>query len=255
VITTSPRRPVALLTLIAALAAALALTASPAHATAYRFWSYWQGAGGQWVAAQTGPADYQVVDSDVQGWRFGITVAMPQTPPDNAPDFAALCPDLAAGDAPSGQVRVAVVIDPGFTADAPQGQTPPVDRIACVTVPEGSTGSQALSAAGSVTEQSGMVCAIDAYPSGECSATVSDADAAAAASAAATEPPNPAVVASDGASAPGSPATPVGLIAALAALIAVAGTALVLNRRRAAAIAEPRPAGDPHDPQRGPESE
>ncbi len=84
----SPFRRIAALlsTLIVAVVATLGLAAAPANATAYRFWSYWQGASGQWVAAQTGPADYTVVDQDVQGWRFGIATTAPMTPPDNAPD-------------------------------------------------------------------------------------------------------------------------------------------------------------------------
>jgi hypothetical protein len=174
--------------------ATLAL-AAPAQAAAYRYWSYWQGATGTWVAAPTGPGDYTLVDSDVQGWRFAITTDMPNQPPDNSPVFADLCPDLDAAGATAGQVRVAVVIDAGFTADAPSGQTPPGDVVACVTVPEGSTGNQALAAAGAITDDNGLICSINGYPEGECGTEVPDADAAAAANAAQDEQPNPAAVA------------------------------------------------------------
>lgn len=242
---TSSRRTAALLTALVALVATFALTASPAHATAYRFWSYWQGASGQWVASQTGAPEHEIVDKDVQGWRFGITTDAPSDPPDNAASFDTLCADLAGGEAPSGQLRVAVVVDAGFAADAPEGQTPPADQVACVTVPEGSNGSQALAAAGTVTENAGMVCAINGYPQGECSATVSDDVAAAAASAAATESPNPATTTASSES-DSSSGSPWALIAALAALVAVAGTALIVNRRRTAAIAEPRPLDGPN---------
>jgi hypothetical protein len=195
VTTTTPRRAAALLaTLLAAVLAVVAL-AAPAQAAAYRYWSYWQGATGTWVAAPTGPGDYTLVDSDVQGWRFAITTDMPNQPPDNSPVFADLCPDLDAAGATAGQVRVAVVIDAGFTADAPSGQTPPGDVVACVTVPEGSTGNQALAAAGAITDDNGLICSINGYPEGECGYEVSDADAAAAASAAQDEQPNPAAVA------------------------------------------------------------
>ena len=183
-----------LITLISATLAAVAL-AAPAHAAAYRYWSYWQGDSGTWVAAQTGPGDYAVVDGDVQGWRFSITTDMPAQAPDNDPDFAALCPDLDAAGATSGELRVAVVIDAGFVADAPDGETPPADVVSCVTVPEGSTGNQALAAAGAVNEDGGLVCAINGYPADECGAEVTDPDAAAAATAAEAEEPNPAVVA------------------------------------------------------------
>ena len=180
---------------IAAVAAALltaAALAAPASATAYRYWSYWQGASGTWLAAQTGPGDHALVDRDVQGWRFGISTESLTASPDNAPAFAELCPDLAGSEQPEGQLRVAVVVDAGFVADAPAGQAPPPDRVACVTVPEGSTGNQALAAAATVTDRGGLVCSLDGYPEGECGAAVSDADAAAAAEAAATEQPNPA---------------------------------------------------------------
>ncbi len=195
--TTTGRAAALLVTLLAAALATVAM-AAPAQAAAYRYWSYWEGATGTWVAAQTGPGDYTLVDEDVQGWRFAITTDMPSLPPDNAPVFAALCPDLATAGATSGQVRVAVVVDAGYAADAPTGQTPPADVVSCVTVPQGSTGNQALAAAGAVAEDGGLVCSINGYPEGECGKEVSDADAAAAATAAKDEQPNPAVIAPAG---------------------------------------------------------
>ncbi len=108
--------------------------------------------------------------------------------------FADLCPDLATAGTTAGQVRVAVVIDSGYAADAPTGQTPPADVVSCVTLPEGSTGNQALAAAGAVADDNGLVCSVNGYPEGECGSEVSDADAAAAATAAQGEQPNPAVV-------------------------------------------------------------
>lgn len=206
--------------------------AGPASATAYRFWSYWQGASGQWVAASTGPGDYNVVDQDVQGWRFAISTESVSQAPDNTAVFAELCPDLAATTPPASDVRVAVVVDSGFVADAPKGETPPADVVYCITVPKGSTGSQALAAATSVSQQDGMVCAIAGYPADECGAEVSDADASAAASAAANENPNPADTTSqdsDESSSTNAGAFALGA-AALAALIAAAF--LIPARRR-----------------------
>jgi hypothetical protein len=192
--TTAAGRATALLVTLAAALVAVVAVSAPASATAFRYWSYWQGADGQWTAAQTGPGDYTLVDEDVQGWRFAISTESVAVAPDNAPDFATLCPDLAVAAPAAGQVRAAVVIDSGFVADAPEGQTPPADSVACVTVPEGSTGNQALAAAATITDQQGLVCAINGYPEGECGAEVSDADAAAAGEAAAAEEPNPAVI-------------------------------------------------------------
>jgi hypothetical protein len=252
-----PRRAIAApLALAIGLLAVLA-TAAPAAAAAYRYWSYWQGASGTWVAAQTGPADHAVVDQDVQGWRFAISTAEVTAAPDNAPVFAALCPQLAAGGTVEGQLRVAVVVDSGFAADAPEGQTPPADLVACVTVPEGSTGSQALAAATSVDEQGGLVCAVNGYPTDECGAEVSDADAATAAQAAADEAPNPAVIAAppaqDGANGDdgGGPRTFLIGAAVLAALLLAAWLIPAARRRSRAAeaaAAGPDASGtDPHD--------
>ena len=196
--TTHTGRIAALLIALTTAAVAAIALAAPASATAYRYWSYWQGASGEWVAAPTGPGAYELVDQDVQGWRFAISTEAVTQAPDNAPDFAALCPDLAAAEPAAGQLRVALVIDSGFAADAPAGQTPPADVVACVTVPEKSTGNQALAAGAAVTDQNGLVCGINGYPEGECGAEVSDADALAAAEAASAEQPNPAVIAADG---------------------------------------------------------
>jgi hypothetical protein len=244
-VNTTTRGRIAALTsaLLVAVVATFAL-AAPATASAFRYWSYWQGASGEWVAAQTGPADHTLVDRDVQGWRFTLTTDMPTQGPDNAPDFAVLCPDLAAADAPAGQVRVAVVIDSGFAADAPAGQVPPADLVSCVTVPEGSTGNQALAAAGTVSDQDGLVCSVNGYPEGECGAPVSDADAAAAAEAAAAEQPNPATIGaptgSDAEETGSGSRSSIGFIvgAALIALLIGAAYAIPAVRRRNRANAE-----------------
>jgi hypothetical protein len=243
--TTTPGRAAALL--IALLTAALSAVAlaAPAQAASYRYWSYWQGATGAWVAAPTGPGDYTVVDSDVQGWRFAITADMPNLPPDNAPVFADLCPDLAAAGTTTGQLRVAVVIDAGYAADAPKGQTPPGDVVSCVTVPEGSTGNQALAKAGALAEDGGMICSINGYPDGECGDEVSDADAAAAATAAKDEQPNPAVVAASGTTADSSSTAGSGgrtwggfALGALVLALLIGAAYWIPRRRRAAQSAE-----------------
>lgn len=224
-----------LLAVLALAAAALLAAASPASATAYRYWSYWQGATGTWVAAQTGAGEHALVDRDVQGWRFVLSTDQPSEAPDNAPDFAALCPDLAAGDAPAGQLRVAVVVDSGFRAHAPEGQSPPADVVSCVTVPAGATGNQALAAAATVTEDQGLVCAVNGFPEGECGAAVPDDVAAAAVAAAGSEQPNPAVgepAAETGSDDTGSPAGFVVGAAVLAALLGLAWAIPAARRRR-----------------------
>ena len=201
--TTHGRAAALLITLLTAALATVAL-AAPAQAAAYRYWSYWQGDSGTWVFAQSSAGDHTLVDEDVQGWRFAITTETSTLTPDNDPVFADLCPDLSAAGTTAGQLRVAVVIDAGYIADAPAGQTPPADVVSCVTLPEGSTGNQALAAAGAVSEDGGLICSINGYPEGECSAEVSDADAAAAATAAEGEQANPAVVAAGATGATGA---------------------------------------------------
>lgn len=240
---TIPGRSAALvICFLTAILAAVAL-AAPAQGAAYRYWSYWQGESGTWVAAQTGAGDYTVVDQDVQGWRFGITSDAPAKTPDNDPQFATLCPQLAQDGATEGQVRVAVVIDSGFTADAPEGQTPPEDAVSCVTVPQGSTGNQALAAAGSITDSNGIVCAIDSYPADECGPEIPDAQAQAAAEAAESEEPNPAVIAAGAtddtvgqtdASTDTSSSTWVGLLIGAVVVIGLIAAAIIIPKRRRA---------------------
>ncbi len=245
--TTLPARVTFLALAAAALALALVSSlalASPAAAASYRYWGYFQGATGTWEFAQTGPDDYKVVDQDVQGYRFGISSETSTPKPDNAPDFATLCPSLAATPAPAGQLRVAVVIDSGFAADAPTGQTPPADTIGCVTVPSGSTGTQALTATATVGQTNGLVCSINGYPTEECGAAVSDEDAAAAATASATESANPATpVSAEAPSAaptdtsPGSSAVPF-LVGGAVVVILLVVLIVASRRKRAAADAD-----------------
>lgn len=222
----------AVVTAAATAALTLGLTA-PAGATAYRYWSYWQGATGEWVTASTGPGDHQLVDQDVQGWRFGISTDAPSATPDNAASFATLCPELATTTAPNdGSVRVAVVVDAGSRAAAPSGDQPPADQITCTTLAKGATGNQALAAAGTVRAEASMVCAINSYPTQGCGDQVGDKAAAAAASAAATEAPNPATPATTASAQAASKGSPWALIASLAAVFSVALAAFTVNRQR-----------------------
>lgn len=232
--TSSSRRSVAaLVSLLALLLAGIAL-AAPAQAAAFRYWSYWQGATGTWVAAQTGPGDHVLVDEDVQGWRFGITTEAPAQMPDNAPDFEALCPQLAQDGPIADEVRVAVVIDSGFVADAPEGQTPPADVVACITLPDESTGNQALAAAAaSLEDQGGLICAINEYPTDECGAEVSDEVATTALAESADEEANPAVTDTSAATDDDADSSSAGLLIGAAVVAVLVGSALFLSRRRA----------------------
>jgi hypothetical protein len=156
---------------------ASALAIAPAHADSYRYWSYVLGQDKQWAMAQTGPGDRVLADRDVDGWQFGIFGVEGGATPEQAPDFAALCPELEAAGPSQGQVRVAVVIDSGTPQEAPEGETPMEDRVSCMSIASGSNGYQALANAASVRQDNGMVCGIDGYPATECAAVVPDAPA------------------------------------------------------------------------------
>ena len=150
----------------------LASTATPASAAQFRYWALWGSDGSSWVASSPDapPESHQLIDGAVDGWRFGI---WDDTGPNQAPRtsavFATLCPTLASSTAPAGSIRVAVVIDPGTTDDAPTGEQPGPTRRACLTLPANATSAQALSAASrNVRLQNGQVCAVDGYPANEC---------------------------------------------------------------------------------------
>jgi hypothetical protein len=172
---TSLRRTLASTMLGLFIAGAVAI--SPAQADSYRYWSYLLGQDNAWVMAQTGPGDRVLSDRDVDGWQFGIFGVEGGATPDETPDFAALCPELEATGPSQGQVRVAVVIDSGMPQEAPEGEAPFSDRVACMTIASGSNGYQALANAATARIDNGMVCGIDGYPASECAAVVSDTPA------------------------------------------------------------------------------
>jgi len=97
--TTTRRRPAALLVTLLAAALATVALAAPAQAAAYRYWSYWQGDSGTWVAAQTGPWSLEVIVVDdgstddtkavVEAWRSNHPQPLSYLYQDNAGKHAA----------------------------------------------------------------------------------------------------------------------------------------------------------------------
>lgn len=170
---TSPIRFLLLLALAAA-GGLLAVGASPAKAEdAYRYWTYWWGADGSWEYAASGPGERVLSQGTVEGWLYQTSgEAVPETVPGAEPSFEELCGGSApAGD---GQIQVAVVIDYGTAADAPTAEDlPDGPDTACVTVPVGSTGNDALAAAGDVRSEEGAVCGLNGYPTSGCFEVVS----------------------------------------------------------------------------------
>lgn len=147
-----------------------ALVATPAHAAAYRYWSFWQRdtATGDWTYAQTGPALSRPGDGSVEGWRFGVSPdADSAARPRGAARFAAICD---ATPARPGTKRVALLLDFGTAADAPAART------ACARVPSDATSADALAAVAPPLRynSAGLVCAITGYPATGCGEQVAD---------------------------------------------------------------------------------
>ncbi len=153
---------------------ATAASASPSASAAetssalYVFWSEWTTPGsGNWVFSQSGAASQTPANGSVQGFRYGVgsnpTVS---EQPRTEGNFAAICGGSAP---PSGQKRVAVVIDYGTAAEASGGAPGPQTKSACATVATASNGLQVLSSVSSIRQDpNAMVCGIGGYPPSGC---------------------------------------------------------------------------------------
>lgn len=167
---------------VAAVVAALMAMAfaTPVHAeTAYRYWSYWLVQDGRWVFAQEGPATRLPADGTVEAWRFAISTQSgdPALAPslDASTAFDEVCGQTAAAE---GSKRVAVLVDFGTSADAPNGSTPPASLASCASVDADATSMRALSSAFDLRIEDGLVCGIDGYPATGCAEIVDTAQMA-----------------------------------------------------------------------------
>lgn len=165
-----------LLVLAAAFAALLVtlLTAGPAKADLYRYWSVWQAPDGSWTFVETAPDSLIPTDGEVIGWRYAVggVDASTMRAPRTLPAFADVCGTQSPA---AGEKNVAVVIDPGTTADAPDGETPPTALVSCATVPEAASAVQTLQAVADTRVEGGLVCAVLGYPTTGCGDTVAGA--------------------------------------------------------------------------------
>ncbi|MFE2096837.1 SCO2322 family protein [Streptomyces sp. NPDC059468] len=169
---TAVRRAAALL--LAALV--LVAGAAQAHATGYRYWSFWERDGGRWTYATQGPSTARPDDGAVQGFRFAVSEdSADASRPRGTADFAAIC---AGTPAKPGTKRVALVIDSGTPADAPSGETPPTRRTACARVSPDATTAEALAAVAKPLryDTNALLCAIAGYPRKGCGEQVSADD-------------------------------------------------------------------------------
>ncbi|MFJ8250951.1 SCO2322 family protein [Streptomyces sp. NPDC094466] len=236
------RRRDPLVVLLAALVAASAvlLGAGSAEAAGYRYWSFWQGNGKNWEYATQGPSLLRPDDGAVQGFRFAVSEdSGDAAQPRRAPDFGAVCADTPAKD---GQKRVALVIDPGTSADAPGGEKPPAPRMACAQVAPDASSAEALAAVAKPLryDSSAMLCAISGYPKSGCGEQVSGEDGSAKPSSP-SEPSAPAEPSSSSeagdASKPagngdGGGGPSVGLLVGVGAVLLLGSAAVVQARRR-----------------------
>lgn len=157
-----------------AVGAVLALLGTgAAQAAGYRYWSFWEGSGKGWSYATQGPSLVRPDDGSVQGFRFAVSAdSQDASKPRRAPDFEKVCAGTPAKD---GSKRVAVVIDLGTAADAPDGETPPPLRTACARVAKDASSAEALAAVAKPLryDASAMLCAISGYPATGCGEQVS----------------------------------------------------------------------------------
>lgn len=140
----------------------------------YRYWGYFTAAEGEYVYAQTGPADANPADGSVEAYRYAAP-ADPSNPvvprADLAEvDFDAVCGEEDAGD---GEKRVAVILDYGVEADAEDAEVPEPEAD-CAVVAEDASGMQVLDEVEDVRVESGLVCAIGEYPATGCSEIVEE---------------------------------------------------------------------------------
>ncbi|MBT1102044.1 MULTISPECIES: SCO2322 family protein [Streptomyces] len=225
------RNPVVALLAALVAASAVLLGAGSAEAAGYRYWSFWDGNGKNWEYATQGPSLLRPDDGAVQGFRFAVSEdSGDAAQPRRAPDFGAICADTPAKD---GQKRVALVIDPGTAADAPDGEKPPAPRTACAQVAPDASSAEALAAVAKPLryDSSAMLCAISGYPKSGCGEQVSGEDGSAK--------PTPSTTASgrtadeaDDDSGDGGGSPSVGLLVGIGAVLLLGVAAVVQARRR-----------------------
>lgn len=166
--------PGTLAAVLLAFAGALAVPGT-AHAAGYRYWSFWENDGATWAYATQGPAVARPADGAVNGFRFAVSAdSQDAAKPRERPDFASVC---GSTPAKPGSKRVAVVVDPGTAADAPDGETPPAPLAECARVDADATSADALAAVAKPLRYNSdaLLCGITGYPESGCGEQISPA--------------------------------------------------------------------------------
>lgn len=203
------------------------LAAAPAEAAGYRYWAFWERQDSTWSYATQGPAQARPGDGSVQGFRFAVSAEADDfAAPRSTAEFAEICADTEERD---GRKRVALVIDFGTPAHAPDGERPPKPRTVCASVGEDASTADALAAVAPPLryDSSAMLCAIEGYPKAGCGEQVSGSDepsAGESSPAASSEAAEQESGSADGPSA--------GLLAGVGAVAVLGAAALWQSRRR-----------------------
>ncbi|MFD9868958.1 SCO2322 family protein [Streptomyces niveus] len=223
------RRVVPLVAVLLAFTGALTVPGTgTAHAAGYRYWSFWESDGAEWTYATQGPALARPADGAVNGFRFAVSAdSQDAAKPRETPDFAAVCGSMPAK---SGAKRIAVVVDPGTGADAPDGETPPAPLAECARVDADATSADALAAVAKPLRynSAALLCAITGYPKSGCGEQISDDGAASPAPTASRATGG--LTKDDENEAGGTPS--LGIVAGAAAVLTLASAAVWQARRR-----------------------
>ncbi|WP_405983115.1 SCO2322 family protein [Streptomyces sp. NBC_00158] len=206
--------------------------ASPALAASYRYWSFWDGAGGSWAYATQGPSTARPADGATLGFRFSVSkdASAEAARPRAAADFEAVC----GGTAPAeGKKRVALVIDFGVPEDAPAGETPPqgTPRTACAQLAPAATAAEALAEVAKPLRynSAALLCGISGYPKAGCGEPIEDATQP---KPSASAPASASADTAAGSGSPGGGGPSAGLYLGVAAVLALGAAAVWQSRRR-----------------------
>lgn len=206
--------------------------AAPAQAAGYRYWSFWESDGsGTWAYATQGPATARPADGDAIGFRFALSNdSADASRPSAAPAFTTICGGV---EKKAETKRIAVVVDFGSAADAPEGETPPAPALktGCAQVREDATGAEALAAVVKPLryDSAALLCGIAGYPAKGCGERVAESKPSAPAATPATNPTLSATQKADDGD--GGPSA--GIVVGGAAVLALGGAAVWKARRRA----------------------
>jgi len=161
----------AVLTVLAACAGVVVLSAPAQAEDGYKYWGYYLYEDGRWVGATKGADSLTPEDGALEGWHFAVTTTKPDRPPRTDATFQDICAGTEAGQ---GEKRVAVALDYGTAAEADEGDQPPKPEAVCAVVRDEATGQQVLESVAQVRVEDGLTCAVNGYPAAGCGEPVSD---------------------------------------------------------------------------------